>query len=467
MALVLGDSVLSFAQEKEGTKEDGLFKPAHTAEEEAEREIPLPEDAVLAQAKGNTAFSLDLYKTLSSNENGNIFISPLSITEVMAMAYAGASEDTAKAIAQTLHLEGDSDTALKNLSSLNDYLIKSALNADGITLSLNSSLWLQKGTNFLDSFLSALGEAFQSSVFQVDFKEDGEKARTLVNDWASKATSGKIENLLSEPLSDLTRLILLNAVYFKGNWLDAFSPDLSFDGDFNLGTETVTTAYMHRKGRYAYFESDGTQILEIPYTGENISLLAILPKEGEAELKKLEESLSLDLLTAYVEGLTSQQVDVSYPKYTITWGTVPLKNIFSKLGLVVPFSDTADFSGITGDKDLKISEVYHQAFVDVNEEGTEAAAASSVQFVTRSVYAPNPVPVFFANRPFIFFIWEKNTKSALFLGRVVDPRTSPEVVPEKIQKTTTPEKTRENTPEKTSAATIPENSGAPAEGAAK
>ncbi|MDR2350880.1 MAG: serpin family protein [Deltaproteobacteria bacterium] len=405
-----------------GGNAEPLFTPEKSAEAmtaEENGELPPPSPAAKARAEADNLFALDLFGALGAEEDGNIFFSPISVSEAMGMAYAGASSDTRTQMAKVLRF-GDGVPGV--MGELNDRLEKSSGDTPGIVLTLDSSLWMDKDGEFLESYLKTLGAAFDNSVREADFKNDGEAARLAVNDWASEATDGKITEILPTPLTPLTRLILVNAVLFKGNWLLAFDPDLSAEGDFNLGKDSkVKTIFMNKNGKLPFYEKDGLKAVSVPYAGEKFFFSAILPPEGDGGFANPEKHLTPELLRALTAGFEARETVLSIPRFAFGWGVKPLKETFRKLGLDLPFGEEADFSGITGDKTLSIAEVYHRAYVDVNEAGTEAAAASSVQFVTRSMRDPEPPRIFQADRPFVFLIWEKDTGSVLFAGRFSKP----------------------------------------------
>lgn len=446
-------------------QDENLFEPSQDTSAQAAAEDAAVPDAAMALAAGNTQFALEIYQKLA-NESGNIFISPLSVSQALSMVYAGAKGETADNISQVLHFPSTGEELLEAFSLLNAYLTADNPEASScgapaqssapapatetpapateapaqssapatsnevegtapsLVLRLANSIWLQNDAKFEVSFTDAMGKYFQGQSYQVDFKTDEANARAAINDWASKATEGKITNLLANPLNILTKLVLVNAVYFKGTWQDSFEKELTQPAQFNLPTEKVEVPFMNREGSYRYFELDGAQVLELPYSGRKLSMLVILPPEGVGTLAACEKALTPENLNTIVEGLAPTKVKVSIPKFTITWGAESLIEPLKLLGLTVPFGEDADFSGMTGDKSLVISDIFHKAFVEVSEEGTEAAAATAAVAVTRATLDPPEVPVFTADRPFIFFIREKKTGSIIFMGRVVDPRTS-------------------------------------------
>jgi serpin B len=371
-------------------------------------------------AKGNAEVASDLYKELSKEE-GNIFFSPVSISEVLAMAYAGAAGTTAEAFEKTLHYTEKGDDLLGLYGHL--FLRLAVANEpDKLELKLNNSLWVQTDADVKEDFAEKLDIYFNSGIYPVDFKNDEPTARGLINDWAMNFTDGKIKDLFPAPLDPLTKLVLANAVYFKGDWANAFDPKLSEEGKFYLGDgSTVDATFMKREARYNYLDTEkGVSVLELPYASGKVSLLIILPENKPESLKALESSLSAELLAGYANDLKSNKVSVTIPKFKISWGSVSLKDILTKLGLGEAFEPKADFSGIWPQGDLYISDLVHKAYVEVDEEGTTAAAATGASISTTAI-ALQPTPSFVADHPFIFLIRENITGSVIFLGRVSNP----------------------------------------------
>jgi serpin B len=260
---------------------------------------------------------------------------------------------------------------------------------------------------------------------EVDFINATEQARGTINAWVVDKTNQKIKELIpSGGVDRLTRLVLVNAIWFKGDWLSQFRKEETKDEPFYLGAaEKVSAPLMHRLGGgYRYAEADGMQILEMPYQGDKLTMVVLLPKERNG-LGELESMLSAEKVAAWVGGLRpSEKTDVCLPKFKMTWGTREMRKPFQALGMEIPFKPgEADFSGMDGSKELSIARIYHKAFVEVNEEGTEAAAATAVVMAVRS--APSSPPVFRADHPFVFLIRDKASGSILFLGRLVRPET--------------------------------------------
>jgi serpin B len=266
---------------------------------------------------------------------------------------------------------------------------------------------------------------FDSGIYPVDFKNDEETARKLINDWAAEFTKGKITDLFPMPLDPATKLVLVNAVYFNGEWTNSFDPNLTKENDFHLEDgSAVKASFMRREGKYKYLASkDGVSVLELPYGSGNVSLFIILPENSEASLEKLQENLSSDLLNSYFNDLTETRVNVIIPKFSFTWGVESLKDILVNLGLGEAFSTSADFTGVSTKGGVYISDLVHKAYVEVDEKGTTAAAATGAVGMTTSMQI-KPPPTFLADHPFLFLIMEKTSGVVIFLGRLSNPSVS-------------------------------------------
>lgn len=372
------------------------------------------ETRVEALVAGNTAFAIDLYHQLRAAE-GNLFFSPYSISIALAMTYAGARGNTEAQMAQVLHFELGQDALHPAFADLEAHLAQIQAKGD-IALHVANSLWPQAGYTFLAVFLELCQRCYGVTITPVDYASDQEAARQLINAWVEEKTNDKIKDLLKPPhVTPLTTLILVNAIYFKGNWAHQFDPEDTDDGPFYLATgDTVSVPLMSQKARFGYQATKDLQVLELPYVGEDLSMLVLLPQERDG-LPALEAALTVENLALWTQDLHATEVQVLLPRYKLS-GQFDLGGTLEAMGMVDAF-DEADFSGMTGQRDLFISAVVHKAFVDVNEEGTEAAAATAV--VMGRGFSPSPV--FRADHPFLFLIRENSTGSVLFLGRVVDP----------------------------------------------
>jgi serpin B len=296
---------------------------------------------------------------------------------------------------------------------------------EGYQLSVADALWAQQGYSFLDDFLSLLKTDYGAGLNQVNFKGATEAARLTINQWVEQKTQDKIKDLLQPgALRSDTRLVLTNAIYFKGDWETQFDKAQTKSEDFHLSrAQTVTAPLMHREGRFSYFDGGTFQILEIPYKSKELSMIVFLPKEAGG-LSALEPSLTGPNLQQWLGKLTSvPKVIVTMPKFKMTQ-QFELGSTLSAMGMPQAFSGSADFSGMTGHRDFSISEVIHKAYVDVNEEGTEAAAATAVTMRALAMRAPGgPPPVFRADHPFVFMIRDNRSAAILFMGRMADPRS--------------------------------------------
>ena len=368
---------------------------------------------------GNTAFALDLYSRLKTGE-GNLFFSPYSISTCLAMTYAGARGDTEKQMAQVLHFGTNQDQLPILFGGLQKQL-NEAQKKQEIQLNVANGLWAQIGHPFLPAFLKIARQQYEANLNQADFRASAESVRSEINDWVSQKTKGKITNLIPPGmLSPMTRLVLVNAIYFKGRWTTQFKKSNTADAPFSVTSERkVQTPLMSITEDYKYAEPEGLQVLELPYVGKDVSMVVLLPREIDG-LKQLEDSLTGPKLADWLAQLRSQKVNVFLPKFKLT-SQFGLADTLASMGMPAPFSPQADFSGMDGTHELYISAVVHKAYVDVNEEGTEAAAATGVVATARAVRRPEPIPTFRADHPFIFLIRETRSGSVLFLGRMADP----------------------------------------------
>ncbi len=372
-----------------------------------------------AVVEGNNAFAFALYSQLR-NRNGNLFFSPESISTALAMAYAGARGSTASEMAKTLHFTLPQPHLNPAMGAL-----LSDLNAAhvGYQLSVANALWAQQGYTFLDTFLQLLKTDYGAGLNQVDFKGATEAARLTINRWVEQKTQDKIKDLLQPgTLAPNTRLVLTNAIYFKGDWQTQFDKAQTRDEDFYPSqAQTKKVAFMHREGNFGYHNGGTFQLLEIPYKSNQLSLIILLPKDRNG-LPALEQSLTAVNMKQWLSEIAQlDKVIVGLPKFKSTQ-QFELGATLGAMGMAQAFSGSADFSGMTGKRDIAISEVIHKAYIDVNEEGTEAAAATAVGFRTLAMRGPvEQPPVFRADHPFIFLIRDNRSSSILFMGRVADP----------------------------------------------
>jgi len=366
---------------------------------------------------GNNLFALELYAKLKK-EKGNVFFSPYSISSALAMAYSGARGDTAEEMAKTLHFIPGAENTNPVFAELNATLDE-VQKQGNVKLLIANSLWPQKGHPFLPEYISLMNRYYGVSVLPVDYFNAPEDARTRINGWVEAKTQGKIRDIVQKPLPVDTSLVLVNAIYFKGNWAHQFDPRRTSNADFLLLNGAKTQVSMMRQGgRFGYREINDAKLLELPYMGEQLSMIFILPNET-TQLSKLEDELTSANLHSWLSGIKEQFVSVDLPKFKVTWGANDLIKPLKTLGMRKAFMPGADFSGMDGAKNLVIGALLHKAFVEVNEEGTEAAAASVVGM--RFGSALRRSYTFKADHPFLFVIRDNTTGGILFLGRVIDP----------------------------------------------
>jgi serpin B len=371
-----------------------------------------------AVVEGNTAFALDLYQELKDTK-GNLFFSPYSISTALAMTYAGARENTAKQMADVLHFPSGQNEVHPAFGQL-ETLLNDVQGKGDIQLNVANSLWPQESYPFLEEYLALVKKYYGVVITPLDYQRAAEKARKIINQWVEEKTKDKIKNLIQPGILDaLTRLVLVNAIYFKGNWASQFDEKRTKEDTFyQLSGKTIQTPLMAQEQEFAYGEKAFLQVLELPYLGESLSMIVLLPKEKDG-LPELEKQLTAANLRMWTSGLRKQKVKVFLPRFKMT-SQFSLAKTLAALGMRDAFNpNKANFSGMDGRLNwLYIGAVLHKAFVDVNEEGTEAAAATAVVMKIRM--APQ-LPTFRADHPFIFLIRENTTGSILFLGRVMDP----------------------------------------------
>ncbi|MHC9540280.1 MAG: serpin family protein [Vulcanimicrobiota bacterium] len=378
-------------------------------------------DSEQALARDNGAFAFSLYGELKQ-EKGNIFFSPYSISTALAMTYLGARGTTAAEMAKTLHFTKDTDKLHHTFGALiND--LNGRGSKDTYQLIVANRLWGQKGYKFLKSFLDEEQKCYGSSLETVDYKTDTEGARKTINTWVEKQTNDKIKELLAKGLlNGSTRLVLTNAIYFKSAWEEEFSERATRKDAFYLNeTDKVQANLMHRTDNFGYRKSDLFDVAEIPYQRGELSMVVVLPHKING-LSDVERSLTYDKLKGVMSKMSSSKLELTLPKFKTT-STFGLGTTLEKMGMKSAFRvGSADFSGMDGTKTLFISEVVHKAFVDVNEKGTEAAAATAVVMRAGSA-APRPETIipFKVDHPFIFLIRDRKTDSILFMGRIQNP----------------------------------------------
>jgi len=385
-----------------------------------------------AVADANNQFGLDFYRTIRNNpdyQNRNLFFSPYSISTAFSVTYEGARGQTASEIQGVFHFpQNDTVRRLGNADLYDD--INSA-NAS-YTLKTANALWAEKTYPFLPEYVNVSDQYYHAKLTNLDFNGQPEASRATINNWVEMQTDNKIQDLLppGSISPNATKLVITNAVYFKGTWQTQFNKSLTTDAQFTTGSGQGTTVPMMQiagdPAKFRYMESDTFQALELPYTnagGKPLSMLIVLPKGND--LTPVEENLDLQQLAKIKNALSTRKVDVYIPRFTLEQ-TYSLPATLSGMGMPTAFGMSTtgaspDFSGMDGTHNLYIGDAIHKSYVDVDEEGTEAAAATAVTFNWGAVATQETPVVFRADHPFIFLIEDTNSGNILFMGRVVNP----------------------------------------------
>lgn len=402
--------------------------PAASADEvrsSEPRETPAapPSTELTELVNGNTMFAFDLYRQLRE-DSSNLFFSPYSISMALAMTYAGARGDTAEEMARAMQFYLPQEELHPAFNYVDQLLASRGAGAEGkddegFRLNVVNAIWGQKGYSFMSGYLDVLARNYGAGLRVLDFQAEPEPSREIINRWVEEQTESRIRDLIPQGAIDsLTRLVLTNAVYFNAAWQAQFDEDATTQGAFHLvDGGQVTVPMMCQTESFGYSRGDGFQVVELPYDGGEMSMVILLPAEGR--LQELEDSLDADALQAAVDSLQWTRLALTMPRFTME-SSFSLKDALSALGMVNAFTPgVADFSGMDGTRELYVGDVVHKTFVEVDEAGTEAAAATAVIMQATAMPA-EPVEVT-VDRPFVFLIRDIETGTVLFLGRVMNP----------------------------------------------
>lgn len=382
--------------------------------------ISVTEDAKHV-AEASNQFAFDLYQQARKSD-GNLFLSPASVSTALAMTYAGAAGHTRQEMASVLHFDRGQNTH-EGFSTLLE-LLNSTGDRNGYSLSTANRLWGVQGYPFDEAFLKLTGDKYRAKLQTVDFGQP-EAARQEINKWVERQTREKITDLIPPGiLKTDTRLVLTNAIYFQSGWSSEFSTEATERAPFRMTeTDRVDVLTMQQTEDFPYAEDGDVQVLSMPYRGHELSMVIILPKKVDG-LAELEEKLTNDQFVEWMKTLRSDRpVETYLPKFRMRTALM-LSKALKSMGMSSAFSDSANFSAMSKSEGLKISEVIHQAFVDVDEKGTEAAAATAVVLAPTSAAVPREPPkpvVFRADHPFLFMIRDNRTGAILFMGRMLRP----------------------------------------------
>ena len=375
--------------------------------------------------EGNSAFAFDLYQAVREAD-GNLFYSPYSISLALAMTYAGARGETAQQMADTLHFTLLVDHLHQAFNRLDMELARRGEGAqgrdgEGFRLNIVNDIWGQKEFRFLSEFLDVLAENYGAGLRVLDFMNAPEESRVTINAWISNHTEGRIEDLIPVGvICVLTRLVLTNAIYFNAAWQHPFLEHDTTDDIFHLldGGE-VTVPMMRQTERFGLVEADGYQVVELLYDGGELSMVILLPQAGRFEA--FEKALDARKVDEIIGRIERRRVRLAMPRFEFE-SRFSLAQTLAAMGMPAAFSaGNADFSGMTGNRDLFIAGVIHKAFVSVDEAGTEAAAATAVLMAPTAAPPPPPPIEVTIDRPFIFLIRDIETDTILFVGRVLNP----------------------------------------------
>lgn len=369
-------------------------------------------------SKASNQFSFDMYRQLSK-QGGPVFFSPYSIHSILDLTAAGAKGETLKGMQQVLHTEGTGNCLLTDCRDNLQRFNTGDLNADSIYTA--NRLWIQRGLEINPAFTATATDYFGAGLYDADFIKNGEGSRKIINGWVEQQTRERIKELIPvNVINASTRMVLVNALWFKGSWASPFEKHNTRPDKFFTVKDTVTTSFMNDMLQLNYMEDETAQLVELPYKSNKRSMLILLPvKDREQEF---ENTFSYPGLENRIAAMRRQKVNISLPKFKMET-SFDLSETLSSMGMPAAFSDMADFSGISNKTSLKISNVLHKAFIEVDENGTEAAAATAVLMVLTTSAHPNPVPVkiFKANRPFVFLLRDNETGVILFMGKVGKP----------------------------------------------
>lgn len=386
-------------------------------------------DPIVDQVQGNNAFALELYSNLKDTTKGNLFVSPYSISSAMAMTSIGANGATKNEIDQVLHFNSERNALATSFLNLNDQIVtpKDAPE-DFPQINIANSMWMQVERPFMPEFVGVLDKYFKSGIYALNFAENPEPSRLEINQWVEDQTRGKITDLFpAGSIHQDTHLVIANAIYMQAPWKVRFDKsntthEMFYHGEDNLALVEM----MNATSTFRFMKNEQFALLEMPYGLEKggigeLAMLVFLPNEING-LAQLEKDLSAEKLQGWIEQLDYTDVQVRFPKFKLEYD-ISLKETLSKMGMPTAFSPAADFSGISGTHDLAIDNVVHKAYINVDEKGTEAAAATGVVIGLTSLGEEIDVePYYFMpDHPFLMMIVDQKTGTILFMGRYADP----------------------------------------------
>lgn len=368
----------------------------------------------MTDAQNSFSFSLFEKSLQSEAEKSNVFISPPSIFMDFAMLYNGASGRTKTAMENALHINGFS---LEILNASQSELMENLPKLDsGVTINMANAIWYSEDKTPKSSFLSVNQNFYKAKIQKANFRNP--QTKTDINDWVSKNTNGKIPSIIDN-ISPGEIMFLLNAVYFKGQWKNEFNPKLTQNQTFHSKTKDIETPFMYKDKRQNYLKNEDLQIVELPYGEGNFSMYVLLPSEGNS-VDELAKKLNPKYFSELMTDMTSTSVELFLPKWESSFSAESLKESLTAMGMGIAFENKAEFPNVFEDESTKISQIKHKTYIKVDEEGTEAAAATSIGMVTTSMPLPTEEKMN-VNRPFVYLITENKSGTILFLGAVGNP----------------------------------------------
>ena len=372
--------------------------------------------------KLNNEFALKLFYNLSKNNDENIFISPYNISTALAMTYGGAKGKTKEQMRKALLFPKDEIALHNSFQYLIQNINELGIANDDLEFKTVNAIWIDKSFEVKKKYEKLVRLKYFSEINGMNFANNPEDSRIKINDWVSENTENRINNLIPKGLiTEQTRLVLTNAIYFLANWKNQFKKRYTKKTDFNLSSgEKVKVKMMHQTERFRYTENEKMQIIELPYKNDRLSMIIFLPKSTDS--KNFDSLLTINIFKS-IQSLQSVKIDLFLPKFKFTYFS-SLNDILKEMGMRNAFTERADFSGINKNKQekLMISNILHKAFIDVTETGTEAAAATAVIMALTSA-PPSQKPITFkANHPFIFIIRDNQTRQIFFIGKLNHPK---------------------------------------------
>ena len=353
-------------------------------------------------AEANNEFTFSLYNKLGEDLS-NLVFSPYSISSGLAVTYAGARGKTALEMAEVLLFAKDQDAFHPVFRAFTDSILVSE-KEEGTEMNIANALWVEENYQIIPDFLNLAADYYRANAENVSFKtdKDREKSRQRINRWVENKTNDKISELIPQGILDeMTRMVITNAIWFNGNWLNPFKEAGTSPSIFHISRDkTVSTDFMHQEKETGYYEDDDMQVAELLYKGEKMSMLIILPKDIEG-WKLFGRLFSTERLDVIIKGIEQRKIDMAIPKFSYE-SEFELKEILFNMGMEQAFTNEADFSGLTENNELRINDVLHKAFIEVNETGTEAAAATAVTMALKTALEEQDVIRFIADHPFLY-----------------------------------------------------------------